>query len=123
MGVLAAKKANFDALTAPRKWAVRFLVGAFELGTPAKYETAGGDVWYVYSDLAIRPQFVEKFFWMLTKLVPNVTDTPARAGTDYQVAEGDDPLLLAASANGAPAWFTARSVVPESLSPVGDEGE
>ena len=169
MGVLAAKQSNFDGLTGPRKWAIKFLVGAFELGTPALYEQPNGDVWYVFSDQAVNPRFVEKFFWMLTKLVPNVTDTPARAGADYQVTEtvqvevpervqvevpvldenGDptgetvlvwqdhptntvlvdveqslgDPLELAADANGAPAWFSARESIPDGLSPVGDEEE
>ena len=169
MGVLAAKQSNFDGLTGPRKWAVKFLVGAFTLGDPALYEQPNGDVWYVFSDRGIDLRFVEKFFWMLVTVIPNVNDTPKRVGVDYQVQEtvqvevpvrvlveypvldenGDptgetveiledhptettttdvvvslgDPLQLAADAQGAPAWFTAREEIPDGLTPVGDGDE
>lgn len=121
MGVLGARKSDFDALSAPRKWAVRFLVGRFQLGTPALYEQSNGIVWYVFSDNRIDRRFVETFFWALTKLIPQVTDKPAELGTDYTVTEEEDVLLAAATANGAPAWFTAQTTIPSGLSPVAPE--
>ena len=114
-GIVALRQNAWDAATAPQKAVARMLFNELELGTPAS-GTVGDTAWYVWSDHRIDQRFVENLSWVMARL-PSFTDSPVR---DYVVAEGDDPLTVAAEANIDVAWFTARQDLPAGW--VADDG-
>jgi len=112
MAIVGLKKTAWDAVSGPQKAVARMVFNQLELGDPVS-GTAGGTDWYVWSDWRIDARFVENLAWVLNHLA-DFTDSPVR---DYVVEESDDPLVKAADANLAAAWFTARQDLPAGWVP------
>lgn len=106
-GLVGYRKGAWDNATAAQKAFLRLVWDEVKLGEPVWVRIAGQD-WLVFHDARISPRKVAIIGWA-NHQIAQITDSP---DFSFVVPEGDDPLTVAADAQGAVNWFTARQGMP-----------
>jgi len=117
-GFVGYKKTAWQNATVAQREFLTAILNALNLGEPAEYEAPDGTRWFVFSDWRIDQRFVENLAWANSALSA-ITTRPDRA---YTVAEGADPLVEAANAQGPVGWFKAAGSLPDSWTPINTGG-
>ena len=96
MAWFAYRKNAYDNANPAQKRALRMKLREVRAGQPI-WVRQGGIDWYLFSDVRIDAEDIEELEFRNELIAQGVLYGPKEAGVDYQVAEDEDALEVAAS--------------------------
>ena len=137
MSAIGIRRSTFDGLSAVRRAVVRLVCDRLDLGTPALYQTAAAQQWYIFDDHRISLRDVAILGKMAANLGALNITTAGKTRAEIRAelvawvqslnvvwpeainyTGQANPWQHTLDANGAPVSVRADSSVPSGLTPV-----